>query len=80
MFAREGFTADGEVRALSAKVGGQLVLDEATLRNPGGYALILDGADISGGLLAGEGFTAGGEVHAVRIKVKQLVLDGATLK
>ncbi|BBZ52484.1 hypothetical protein BST25_17940 [Mycobacterium heidelbergense] len=79
--AGEGFTVHGEVRAIGVHIGGQLILDGATLRNPGGNALALDGADIRGGIFAGEGFTTEGEVRAVGARIGgQVNLNGATLR
>jgi hypothetical protein len=62
-------------------IGGQLNLNGATLRNAGGVALGLDGAEITGGLIANEGFIADGEVRAVGVHIGgRLGLIGATLR
>jgi hypothetical protein len=55
-----GFTAEGEVRLLGAKVGGQLSFDGASLRNPGGRALSADGLMVEQSMFCGDGFTAEG--------------------
>jgi hypothetical protein len=46
-----GARVTGELRLLGAKIGGQLVCDQATLTNPGGAALILARASITGAVL-----------------------------
>jgi len=46
MFAGDGFTAEAEVRAMAAHIGGSLALGGATLRNADGYALNLESASI----------------------------------
>ncbi|GGC84977.1 hypothetical protein GCM10011512_09800 [Tersicoccus solisilvae] len=43
-----GLTAAGQVRAVCAHIGGQLNLKKATLFNPDGIALGLDGARVDG--------------------------------
>ena len=48
--AAHRFEAKGAVRLLGATIGGQLVLNGASLANPGGDALSLDQADITGGV------------------------------
>ena len=69
-----------EVMARRATVHGQLRLNGATLSNPDGDALNLDGIDVKGDLFAGDGFTATGEVRGLGMTVGgQLNLDGATL-
>src|SRR6478609_4794528 len=76
----EGFTADGQIRALDAKIGGQLVLTGAKLHSTDGPALLLDDAQIPGGVFAGEGFTADGQIRALNAKIGgQLELTGAKL-
>ncbi|MBP1054453.1 hypothetical protein J6397_30375 [Rhodococcus qingshengii] len=80
LIACDGFTTQGEVRALCASVGGQIDLTGATLSNPGGVALGLDGATVAGGLFARAGFTAQGEVRALHASVgAQIDLTGASL-
>ncbi|KAA9393015.1 hypothetical protein FCK90_14395 [Kocuria coralli] len=86
---------EGGVRAIGATITGQLELNGATLSNPDGYALILDGATINGGLFANGGFTATGELRAPGATITgaldltdaalsnpdgyALLLDGATI-
>ncbi|QDP09782.1 hypothetical protein FNU77_08670 [Prescottella equi] len=68
------------MRAVGARVDGQLALNGANLANPGGEALNLDGATVTGDVFAEEGFSVTGEVRAVGARVDgQLVLNGATL-
>jgi hypothetical protein len=81
VFADEGFTADGGIRAVGARIGGQLRLRGATLRNKNGEALFLDGVQINRGMFADEGFTADGEVRAVGARIGgSLTLRGATIR
>jgi hypothetical protein len=81
VFADEGFTADGGVRAVGARIGGQLRLRGATLRNKNGEALFLDGVQINGSMFADEGFTADGEIRAIGARIGGLLtFRGATLR
>jgi uncharacterized protein YjbI with pentapeptide repeats len=59
----EGWNADGEVRAMRVRIGVQLDLSKAKLRNRDGDALSLDGAEITGDVYA-EGLDAYGAVRA----------------
>jgi uncharacterized protein YjbI with pentapeptide repeats len=78
VFADGGFVATGEVRAIEAKIGGQLGLSGATFSNAGGKALILDLASIAGGVFARDGFVATGEVRFNGARIGgQLDLSGA---
>ncbi|WP_171055205.1 hypothetical protein [Mycobacterium sp. DBP42] len=70
--------AEGEVRTIMATIDGQLNLSGATVDNPGGIALAIDGAKV-GGVFA-HGFQAQGEVRANRATIDgSLNLAGATL-
>jgi hypothetical protein len=63
-----------------ATIAGQLVLAGASLSNPGGHALSLEGATIGGGASLRR-CTVAGEVRAVSTTVGgQLTLDEATLR
>ena len=76
-----GFEADGEVRAYQAKINGQLNFHGAKLRNPGGDVLSLDGAEITGRMLAGDDFEADGRIRALGATINgQFVLRRATLR
>jgi hypothetical protein len=71
--------ASTEVRVKDARIGGQLVLRDATLSNKGGTALFLDRADIKGGAFLNP-VTVTGEVRAPAATIgSQLALQGATL-
>jgi hypothetical protein len=63
LFCRDGFTAQGELRLLGATIGGQLILDGATLSNESGAALLADGLTVTGGMSCGDGFTVRGELR-----------------
>jgi hypothetical protein len=63
LFCRDGFTAHGELRLLGATIGGQLLLDGATLSNESGAALLADGVTVAGGMSCGDGFTARGDLR-----------------
>jgi hypothetical protein len=63
LFCRDGFTAHGELRLLGATVGGQLILDGATLSNESGAALLADRLTVAGDMSCGDGFTARGELR-----------------
>jgi hypothetical protein len=75
-----GFTASGEVRLAGARIGGQLVLDGATLTNPNGRALTADRVTAEEGMFCRQGFSATGEVSLRGARIGgQLVFEGATL-
>ena len=72
--------AEGEVRTIMATIDGQLNLSGATLDNPGGIALAIDGAKVGGDVFADKGFQAQGEVRANGATIDgSLNLSGATL-
>jgi hypothetical protein len=73
-------TATGEVTLVGARVAGALELRGAELANPGGVALLLDRAEISGSLYCDDGFKAAGALRATGAHVKGTVyLNGAEL-
>ncbi|WP_218025323.1 hypothetical protein, partial [Nocardia jejuensis] len=79
LFASDGFTATGEIRALAARIS-LLSMKGATLTNPDGNALLLDNATITGGMFLDSGFTATGEIRALGANISgQLSLNGAAL-
>ncbi|WP_149442942.1 hypothetical protein [Mycolicibacterium sp. P9-22] len=85
--ATNNFRAYGEVRGVTAKIGGKLNLSGAQIINtrrelePGLAALTLNHADIRTDFVADKGFVAVGEVSAVGIKVGgRLDLTGADLR
>ncbi len=84
VFAGGGFEAHGQIRAPGASFKSQLVLNGAKLNKsskPDGYALVLDGAEITGGVFAGGGFEAHGAIRAPGATIKgQLDLTGAKLR
>lgn len=71
-----GFTAEGEVRLLGAKIGGDLDCSGGTFRNPpqeqlpdSGCALIANRIDVRGTVFLGERSTAEGEVQLVGAEI-----------
>ena len=66
---RKGFTASGEISLDGARIGGDLLLDGAYLRNPGGFALDADGAIVDGNLDCSGGFMVG-EVGLIGARVR----------
>lgn len=73
------FSAEGEVKLLSAKVGTQLNCHGGTFINPDGDALSLDGADIDGAAFLTGGFTSEGQVRLPGVHVGvHLICNGAT--
>ncbi len=76
----QGFTTQGEVRLLGAKIGGELSFREAILRNPDGQALSADGMTVEQGMYCDSGFIAEGEVRLLGAKIGgELSFDGAIL-
>lgn len=75
-----GFHAEGCVWMLGARIGGGLQFSGANLSDPGGQALVLDGAGIGSALYFREGFTAKGRISAGRLRVGgALDLSGASV-
>jgi hypothetical protein len=62
MFCDDGFTAEGAVRLAGATIAFQFSLVGATLRNPGGDALVGVGLTVRRGMFCRDGFTADGAV------------------
>ena len=73
--AGNGFSAEGEVRMLSARIGGDLDCRGGSFANPGGNALGAENVRIGGGLLWREKITGGGVVNLGCAKVNVLVDD-----
>jgi hypothetical protein len=76
VFLRKGFSAQGQVNFLNAKIGSDLECDKATFENPSkedlpgaGIALCLDGANVRGSVFLGEEFNAEGEVQVSRARI-----------
>ncbi|MGA3164726.1 MAG: hypothetical protein ABSF14_01265 [Terriglobia bacterium] len=72
----EGFTAEGEVRLLGTRIGGNLGCSGGTFRNlpqkdfPGsGTALLAEGVNVSGGVYLRDKFNAEGEVRLARAQI-----------
>lgn len=73
--------AIGKISAKSIKIGGRLVMTDATLLNEKAVAIDLDSARIGGEVLFNKGFEAQGEVFALAVRIGgQLNLRGATLR
>lgn len=64
-----GFKAEGEVRLMSARIGGNLGCDGSQFINPKASALNADGAEITGGLFF-RGTIAEGEVRFIGTTIK----------
>lgn len=67
VFFEEGFSAEGEVRLLAAKIGGQLNCAGGKFHNrtndASGAAFSCDDANVSGSVLLSDGFAAEGQVR-----------------
>src|SRR3712207_6186896 len=81
MRCAEGFHAEGEVRLMSAHVGGSLVMEGATLRSsPPKPAMSADGLTVERDVYCTYGFQAVGELSLVGARVGgTLSFDGARL-
>jgi hypothetical protein len=72
-------TVFGEVWASGVSIGGELILQGASLANKGGKALVLEGADINGSAML-DSMTVTGEVFAPAVSIGgQLNMQGAIL-
>jgi hypothetical protein len=63
VFLRAGFQAEGEVRLVGAQIGGELVCQRGTFRNPSKIALVADGIKAQGAVFLSDGFHSEGEVR-----------------
>lgn len=77
VFLRSGFFAEGEVRLLGARIGGNLDCSGGTISNPpqkgnpgSGIALNADGAVVSGNVFLRLGFVARGEVRLLGARIE----------
>ncbi|MFD8496372.1 hypothetical protein [Amycolatopsis sp. NPDC059657] len=59
---RNGLQATGKCKLTDIHVGGAVLLEGATLRNPGGAAIDADRAQVGIGLICRDGFTCVGEI------------------
>ncbi|MEM7244997.1 MAG: hypothetical protein AAF533_06605 [Acidobacteriota bacterium] len=66
---RNGFRSEGEVRLVSAKIGGSLACIGGEFINPGGYSLDASGVEVGGSVLLREGFRSEGEVQLISAKI-----------
>jgi hypothetical protein len=75
-----GFEADGQVRLVDARVDGNVLFDEATLRHAGAEALLAEELKVGGSMWCWNGFAADGEIsfRAARI-AGMLGLSGARI-
>lgn len=64
-----GFRSTGEVQLLRAAIGGNLVCNDGTFQNGGGYALSADGAAIDGDVFMQRRFHAFGEVRLLGAQI-----------
>ena len=74
LFADEGFTSTGQIRAPGASIGAQLVLTGATLDNPDGNVLDLEGGEV-GGLVLAELSRSRGTLDLTACQIGDLILD-----
>ena len=63
VFLSNGFTANGTVRLLGAKIGGDLTCSRANFDGRKNNALLCDGAGVARNVFLRDGFTANGEVR-----------------
>ncbi|WP_165966952.1 hypothetical protein [Actinomadura sp. 7K507] len=75
-----GLTVHGETALRNTRVEGEVLLDRAVLRNPGGVALGAGGLTVEGPFFARYGFTAEGEIRMPGAQIRTfLTIDGASL-
>lgn len=75
MFCQEGFTAEGEVRLVGARIGGQLGFNGASLSNPGGVALRLNEASVGASLWLRLAAQPNGELDLTSMRVAGALYD-----
>lgn len=66
-----GFKSEGEVRLLSATIGGSLVCTDGQFLNRPGFALSAEGAKIGGTFFMNGGFRAEGEVRLLNATIAE---------
>jgi len=72
---------EGASRAVRCRVGGQLALSGARLRNPGGTAFFAGGLEVGGGAFFTSGFHASGEFRLIgALLPANLSIGGATFE
>jgi hypothetical protein len=69
VFLNRGFCAEGEVRFLNARIGGNFTCTGGTFSNPAGFALTLDGVAIDGEVHLSDGFNAKGSVRLLGAQI-----------
>ena len=75
-----GLTVHGETALRNTRVEGEVLLDSACLRNPGGVALGAGGLTVEGPFFARRGFVAEGEMRMPGAQIRTfLTIDGASL-
>ncbi|TDE30091.1 hypothetical protein [Actinomadura sp. 6K520] len=73
-------TVHGHTALRNTRVEGEILLDSAALRNPGGVALAAGGLTVEGPFLAERGFVAEGEMRMPGAQIRMfLTLAGASL-
>jgi hypothetical protein len=81
VFLRDGFTAEGTVQLIGAKIGSNFECSGGTFENPGGDALSADGVDIRGSVFFDDGFSVEGEVGLRDAQIGgSLACTGGTFK
>jgi hypothetical protein len=63
MFCNEGFQAEGQIRLVSASIGGELDFRGAHLDSWFGLALLAQGITVGGAMLCDKGFRAEGQIN-----------------
>ena len=79
VYLREGFSAEGEVRLVSANIGKNLSCVGGKFHNPNKCALTVAGSNIKGGLFWRQ-ITCNGNVHLEYAKVNALASDSDSWK
>jgi hypothetical protein len=70
MHCRSGFHAEGEVRMLNARIGGELSFTDANLTNPAGFALQAQAIQVGHDLKCRKGLTVEGEISLIGAHVR----------
>jgi sRNA-binding regulator protein Hfq len=81
VFLGNGFSAEGEVLLLGARIGGSLTCSRGAFKNPGKDALSADGANVRGNVFLNNGFSAEGAVRLLGAQIgTNLECRGGTFK
>src|SRR4051812_12128113 len=73
-----GFSVEGGIRLVGARIDGFIFCWQGRISKPGGYAFAAFGILVRGNMLLERGFSAEGQVHLDEAHINGLSLNGAS--